>query len=60
MLSIRRILWPTDFSKGADRAFPHAAALASWHEAELHVLHVTEGRSGNAQDADIQMWKSSW
>ncbi|WP_118839151.1 universal stress protein [Salinibacter ruber] len=59
MLSIRRILWPTDFSKGADRAFPHAAALASWHEAELHVLHVTEGRSGNAPDADIPIPKST-
>ena len=42
MLSIRRILWPTDFSTGAGRAFPYAAALASWHEAELHVLNVQE------------------
>lgn len=40
MLSIRRVLWPTDFSEGAGRAFPYAAALASWHEAELHVLNV--------------------
>jgi nucleotide-binding universal stress UspA family protein len=42
MLSIRRILWPTDFSSGAERAFPYAVALASWHEAELHVLSVQE------------------
>ena len=42
MLSIQRILWPTDFSTGAGQAFPHAAALASWHEAELHVLNVKE------------------
>jgi nucleotide-binding universal stress UspA family protein len=42
MLSVRRILWPTDFSTGAGRAFPHAAAMAAWHEAELHVLNVKE------------------
>ena len=49
MLSIRRILWPTDFSSGAERAFPYAVALASWHEAELHVLSVQEPE---AVDAD--------
>lgn len=43
MLSIRRVLWPTDFSTGAAQAFPHAAALAAWHDAALHVLHVQEG-----------------
>lgn len=42
MLTIRRILWPTDFSTGAGRAFPYAAALTAWHEAELHVLNVAE------------------
>ena len=47
MLSIDRILWPTDLSEGAARAFPHAAALAEWHEAELHILHVAdEGSEG--------------
>ncbi|WP_263788471.1 universal stress protein [Salinibacter grassmerensis] len=59
MLSIRRILWPTDFSKGADRAFPHAAALASWHEAELHVLNVTEERSGGASADDVPIPEST-
>lgn len=43
MLSINRILWPTDLSAGAGRAFPHAAALAHWHNAELHLLNVREG-----------------
>jgi nucleotide-binding universal stress UspA family protein len=49
MLSIRRILWPTDFSAGAERAFPYAVALASWHEAELHVLNVQEPQSADAE-----------
>ncbi len=48
MLDIRRILWPTDFSEGAGRAFPYATALASWHEAELHVLNVKEDRSAES------------
>jgi nucleotide-binding universal stress UspA family protein len=42
MLALRRILFPTDFSDGAALAFPQAAALAAWHDAELHVLNVTE------------------
>jgi nucleotide-binding universal stress UspA family protein len=53
MLSIRRILWPTDFSSGADRAFPHAAALAAWHEAELHVLNVREEGAEEGANAEI-------
>jgi len=43
MLNINRILWPTDLSQGASRAFPHALALADWHDAELHVVNVREG-----------------
>jgi nucleotide-binding universal stress UspA family protein len=40
MLSIRRVLWPTDRSDETGRAFAHAAALADWHDAALHILHV--------------------
>jgi nucleotide-binding universal stress UspA family protein len=42
MLTIRRILFPTDFSDNAARAFPRAVSLADRHDAELHVVHVTE------------------
>lgn len=41
MLTIHRILFPTDFSEGAARAFPRAVALADEHDAELHILNVT-------------------
>lgn len=41
MLNIHRILFPTDFSEGAKQAFPQAASLADWHDAELHLLNVT-------------------
>jgi len=45
MLHIDRILWPTDRSDEAGRALPYAAALADWHDAELHVLHVATGEA---------------
>ncbi len=41
MLTIDRVLFPTDFSDGAKQAFPQAAFLADWHDAELHILNVT-------------------
>lgn len=53
MLSIRRILWPTDFSASAEKAFPYAAALAHWHDAELHLLHVREGERQTDKAADF-------
>ncbi len=39
-LSPRKILFPTDFSKPAERALTSATALAKQYEAELHVLYV--------------------
>ncbi len=41
MLTIDRVLFPTDFSDGSKRAFPQAAFLADWHDADLHILNVT-------------------
>lgn len=40
MLSIERILFPTDFSEVAERAFSHATHLADRFGAETHVLNV--------------------
>lgn len=42
MLTIRRILFPTDFSEGSKQAFPQAVFLANQHDAELHIIHVAE------------------
>jgi len=36
----RRILWPTDFSRLAKAALPHAVGLAAETGAELVLLHV--------------------
>jgi len=38
--SVRRILFPTDFSAFANQALPYAVAMAEDYGAALHVLHV--------------------
>ena len=40
MLTIRTILFPTDFSDCAEHAFAQAAALAARYDAAVHVLNV--------------------
>ena len=42
MLHIDRILFPTDGSACAARAYQHAVDVADRHQADLHVLHVEE------------------
>lgn len=39
-MQIRRVLCPVDFSEYSRRALHHAAAVAEWYAAELHVLHA--------------------
>lgn len=40
MIRIARVLCPVDFSEFSRRALDHAAAIAQWYGASLHVLHV--------------------
>lgn len=40
MLALKKILFPTDFSRCAEQAQTHALALAQEYGAELHMLHV--------------------
>ncbi len=42
MVNIRKILYPTDFSKHSLVAFPFAIDLAQRYEAKLHCLHVLD------------------
>ena len=51
MLRINRILFPTDGSDAAATAFLQAAALAEWHDAELHIFNVTDDRD----EADLSV-----
>ncbi len=39
-MKLNKILFPTDFSEHAERAFSHAANLAAKFDAEIHALHV--------------------
>jgi nucleotide-binding universal stress UspA family protein len=40
MLRIRKVLYPTDFSRCAGHALPHTLHLAKTYGAELHLLHA--------------------
>ena len=40
MLSIRRVLFPTDFSEPAEYAWPYALKFAKEFGAEVHLVHV--------------------
>ena len=40
MIEFKQILCPLDFSESSIRSVTHAAALASWYQAQLTVLHV--------------------
>lgn len=49
--AFRRVLFCTDFSENADRAFPHALRAAALNPgAELHLLHVIP-------EPSAQFWK---
>ena len=45
-MRIKKVLFPTDFSKPADKAFEYAVFLASSHKADLALLHVVDQLHG--------------
>lgn len=51
MLSIGRILFPTDFSNPSEHAFDHALEFSRFFKAKLHLLHVV--------DESFQFWLAS-
>ena len=46
-MNLSLIHHPLDYSTGAKPALARALALARWHEADLHVLHVRSRRRAN-------------
>ena len=42
MLNLKKILYPTDFSKHSLAALPHAVSLSQTYNAQLHCLHVVD------------------
>jgi len=45
-MKIKKILFPTDFSEAAEKAFQYALFLADSHDAELTILHVVDQLHG--------------
>jgi nucleotide-binding universal stress UspA family protein len=46
VMNLSLILHPLDYSGGVKPALARSLALAKWHEADLHVLHVRSRRRG--------------
>jgi nucleotide-binding universal stress UspA family protein len=44
-MTIKKILWPTDFSTISNTALPHVKSLTEKYDAEVHVLYVIEDMS---------------
>ena len=44
-MEIKKILWPTDFSKNAEFALPYINSLSQKYGAEIHILYVGEDLS---------------
>ena len=45
-MKLNKILFPTDFSEAAEKAFQYALFLADYHKAELTLLHVVDQLHG--------------
>ena len=56
MINIKRILCPTDLSPYAGNAVRYALALARAHDAELILLHCTDGTDG---DEELRLLEAS-
>ncbi len=51
MLNIKKVLFPTDFSRCADQAYPYALRMVRQHGAELHVFHCRVPYEGDGESA---------
>ena len=41
-MEVKKILWPTDFSRSAESALPHVQSLTEKYQTEIHVIYVIE------------------
>jgi len=46
-MKIKKILWPTDFSKNSNAALPYVLSLAEKYDAEIYLLYVTQDLANN-------------
>ena len=41
-MQIKKILWPTDFSRNAAQALPYVSSLSEQYQAEVHLIFVVD------------------
>lgn len=41
-MEVKKVLWPTDFSKNAAAALPYVESLSQKYQTEVHVIYVIE------------------
>lgn len=41
-MEVKRVLWPTDFSKNAAQALPYVTWLGEKFQTEVHVVYVID------------------
>ena len=41
-MEMKKVLWPTDFSKNSEKALPYVQSLSEKYQTEVHVLYVIE------------------
>lgn len=41
-MDVKKVLWPTDFSKNAEQALPYVTSLGEKYQTDVHVLYVIE------------------
>ena len=41
-MEVKKVLWPTDFSKNAEEALPYVQSLSEKYQTEVHVLYVID------------------
>lgn len=59
MITIKRILCPTDLSKEADEALRYAVALSSAYDAKLFLLYCSENKSDGTENGKTGVATSS-
>ncbi len=53
-MGIRKVLFPTDFSRAANTALPHALKIAQKYEADINILHVATPYSDDPSAPEYQ------
>lgn len=41
-MEMKKVLWPTDFSKNASAALPYVTSLTEKYQTEIHILYVID------------------